>query len=157
MVSFEAIVRRRRRPGTALSRRGDGCRILFGLNLDLSGSLHAGRVLILGTRPADDDLLFLGGTLHVQDDDTLQQDVVEGALAFVSGGGAFRTDTPGPPQHRSFLPTASGGVSRASLVKDRELDRMYQEALRTYDSNRAAALWKKLERRTVIDTFREAS
>jgi len=34
---------------------------------------------------------------------------------------------------------------------------MYQEALRTYDSNRAAALWKKLERRTVIDTFREAS
>jgi len=33
-------------------------------------------------------------------------------------------------------------------VKDPELDRMYEEALRTYDSSRAAALWKKLERYT---------
>ena len=70
-----------------MSRRGDGCGFLFSLNLDLSGSLLAGGVLVLGTRPADDALLSLGATLHVRGDDTLQQDVVEGTLAFVSRGG----------------------------------------------------------------------
>jgi ABC-type transport system substrate-binding protein len=33
-----------------------------------------------------------------------------------------------------------------SAIQDPALDELYEEALRTYDVNRASALWKKLER-----------
>jgi ABC-type transport system substrate-binding protein len=38
------------------------------------------------------------------------------------------------------------GKPNESAVRDATLDALYDEALRTYDPSRAAALWKKLER-----------
>jgi peptide/nickel transport system substrate-binding protein len=52
--------------------------------------------------------------------------------------------------HSGYVPMTLlySGKPNESAVKDPVLDRMYEEALRTYDPGRASTLWKKLERYT---------